>query len=78
MMSKMKALEHENRRLKRMFTDLSMWQTCFARLLEKSDAASSAPGLGREGGGDEGDQHCAGLPGVRGQRDLFPLQPEAR
>ncbi len=49
MMSQMKALEDENRRLKRMFADLSMRPICFERLWEKSDAASSAPRAGREG-----------------------------
>uniref|UniRef100_A4WSE6 Integrase, catalytic region n=1 Tax=Cereibacter sphaeroides (strain ATCC 17025 / ATH 2.4.3) TaxID=349102 RepID=A4WSE6_CERS5 len=78
MMSQMKALEDENRRLKRMFADPSMQADLLREALGKSDAASSAPRVGREGGGDEGGQHRARLPGVRGQRDLFPLQPEAR
>lgn len=73
MMSQMKALEDENRRLKRMFADLSMQADLLREALGKSDAASSAPGAGREGGGDEGGQHRAGLPGVRRQRDLLSL-----
>ena len=67
MMSQMKALEDENRRLKRMLLISACRLTCFERRLERSDAASSAPGVGREGGGDEGGQHRAGLPGVWGQ-----------
>ena len=67
-----------NRRLKCMFADLRMQADLLREALGKSDATSSAPGVGREGGGDEGGQHCAGLPGFRRQRDLIPLQPEAR
>jgi putative transposase len=77
MMSQMRALEDENRRLKRMFADLSMQADLLKEALGKSDAASSTPGVGREGGGEEGSQHCAGLPDVRRQRDLLSLQPEA-
>jgi len=73
MMSQMKALEDDNRRLKRMFADLGMQADLLREALGKSDAANSAPGVGREGSGDEGGQHCAGLSCVRRQRDLFPL-----
>ena len=62
MMSQMKALEDENRRLKRMFADLSMQADLLREALGKSDAASLAPRAGRKGGGDERDQHCAGVP----------------
>ncbi len=73
MMSQMKALEEENRRLKRMFADLGMQPHLLKGAREKSDAASSAPRVGRDGGGDQGDQDRAGLPDVRRQRDMFPL-----
>jgi putative transposase len=43
MMSQMKALEDENRRLKRMFADLGMHADLLREALGKSDAASSAP-----------------------------------
>lgn len=52
MMSQMKALKDENQRLKRMFADLSMQADLLREALRKSDAASSAPGVGREGDGD--------------------------
>lgn len=77
MMSQMKALEDENRGLKRMFADLSMQAELLREVLGKSDAASSTPRVGRESSGGEGGQHRAGLPGLRGQRDLISLQPEA-
>ena len=73
MMSQMKALEDENRRLKRMFADLSMQADLLKEALGKSDTASSAPRTGREGGGDEGRQYRAGLPGLWRERDLLSL-----
>jgi putative transposase len=54
MMSQMKALEDENRRLKRMFADLSMQADLLKEALGKNDAASSTPRAGREGSGDKG------------------------
>ena len=67
MMSQMKALEGENRRLKRMFADLSMQADLLKEALGKNSAASSTPRVGRAGGGNEGGQHSAGLPGFWGQ-----------
>jgi putative transposase len=91
MVSQMKALEDENRWLKRMFADLSMQADLLREALGKKRRGQlsawgeparrhrfKAAGERREGGGDEGGQHCAGLSCVRRQRDLFPLQPEAR
>lgn len=73
MMSQMKVLEDENRRLKRMFADLSMQAELLKEALGKNNTASSTPGVGRECGGDEGDQHRAGLPDIWRQRDLLSL-----
>lgn len=79
MMSQMKALEEENRRLKRMFADLSMPADLLKEALgKKNDTASSTPGAGREGCGDKRGQYRAGLPGIWCQRDMLSLQPEAR
>ena len=50
---------------------------CSRRPWEKSDAAISTPRDGRERGGATRGQHCVGLPGFRGERDLLSLQPEA-
>ena len=73
----MKAIEDENRRLKRMYADLSMQADCCSRKpLEKSRSAISTPRDGRDCGGATRGQHCAGLPGLRGQRDLLSLRPE--
>lgn len=77
-MSQMKFLEDESRRLKRMFVELNMQADLLREALGKSETASSATRAGLEGGGDEGGPHRDGLPGVRGQLDLFLLQLEAR
>lgn len=72
MMSQMKALEDENRQLKRILADLSMQADLLKEALgKKSSAASSTPRVGRESGGNDGGQHSASLPHVRRQRDLF-------
>lgn len=73
----MKAMEEENRRLKRMYADLSMQADLLKEAPGKNSAAISTPRDGRESGGAPQGQHCAGLPGLRGQRDLLSLQPEA-
>lgn len=73
LISGMKAMAEENRRLKRMFADVSMQNDLLKEALGKNETASSAPRAGRENGGDEGRQHCAGLSGLRDKR----VQPKA-
>jgi putative transposase len=77
LISQMKAMEEENRRLKRMYADLSMQADLLKEALGKSRSAISTPRDGRERGGASKGRHCAGLPDLRGQRDLLSLQPEA-
>ena len=67
LISEMKAVAEENRRLKRMYADVSMQNDLLKEALGKNDPASSTPRVGRESGGDEGCQHRAGLSGVRCQ-----------
>jgi putative transposase len=74
MISQMKALEDENRRLKKMYTEMSMQAELLKEALGKSDAAISTPGDGRESSGVARGEHCACLPHVRGQRDQLSLQ----
>ena len=76
LISEMKAMAEENRRLKRMYADVSMQNDLLKETLGKNDTASSAPRVGRESGGDEGRQHSAGLSGIRNQRDLLSIQPQ--
>ena len=50
LISQMKAMEDENRRLKRMYADLSMQNDLLKEALGKSRSAISAPRDGRNGG----------------------------
>jgi putative transposase len=78
MVSQMKAMEEENRRLKRMYADLSMQADLLKeKPLEKSDWAISTPRDGRDCGGTTRCKHRLGLPGLWGERDLLSLWPEA-
>ena len=57
LISEMKAMAEENRRLKRMYADVSMQNDLLKEALGQNDPASSTPRAGRESGGDEGRQH---------------------
>ena len=77
MVSQMKAMEEENRRLKRMYADLSMQNDLLKEALGKSSWAISTLRDGQNGGGTARGQHCFGVQGLWGQRDLLSLQPKA-
>src|ERR1700733_1522407 len=51
MVSQMKAIEDENRRLKKMFAELSMQNELLKEALGKKYVVITTPGDGREGGG---------------------------
>jgi putative transposase len=63
MISQMKSLEDENRRLKKMYAEMSM-QAELLREALGNDAAISTPGDGRESSGVARGEHCACLPHV--------------
>jgi putative transposase len=73
MIARMKAMDDENRRLKKMFAELSLQNELLKELLEKSNPAISTPGDGRNGSGAARGQHRAGLPDLWCQRDLLSL-----
>lgn len=73
MMSQMKALEDENRRLKRMYADLSMQADLLKEALEKNEAAISAPRAGRESSGATRRECRAGMQDSWRQRNLFSV-----
>lgn len=73
MMSQMKALEDENRRLKRMYADLSMQADLLKEALGKNEAAISAPRAGRESSGATRRECRAGMQDIWRQRDLFSV-----
>ena len=77
LISQMKAMEDENRRLKRMYADLSIQVDLLKEALEKSNRAVSTPRDGRASCGAPQGQHSAGLPGLWCQRDVLSLQPKA-
>ncbi len=63
----MKSLTEENRRLKRMYAEMSMQNDLLKEVLGKSEAAIPAEGDGRESGRQPWCRYCAGLPGVSNQ-----------
>lgn len=78
MISQMRALEDENRRLKKMYAEMSMQADLLKEALGKNDAAVSTPealrqmqafayrpGDGCESSGATWGQHCVGLPYLR-------------
>lgn len=73
MVSQMKAIEDENRRLKKMFAELSMQNELLKEALGGNSAAISTPRDGRGGGGEARGEHRAGLPDVWRERDLLSL-----
>jgi putative transposase len=74
MISQMKALDDEKRRLKKIYGEMSIQAELLKGALEKSDAAISTPGDGRESSGIARGERCPCLPHLRGQRDMFSLQ----
>jgi len=77
MISQMKAMEEENRRLKRMHADLSMQAYLLKEALGKSDGAISTPRDGRACSGATRGQYRLGLPSLWCPRDLLSSWPQA-
>jgi putative transposase len=75
MISQMKAVEDENRRLKKMFAELSMQNELLKEALGKNRSAISTPRDGRGCGDKARGQYCTGLPNVWGKRDVLSLSP---
>ena len=77
MISQMKGLEDENRRLKKMCAEMSMQAELLKEALEKNNTAVSTPRDGRESSGIVRGVHRTCLPHRRGQRDLHSLKRQA-
>jgi len=73
MVSQMKTMADENRRLKRMYAEMSMQNDLLKEALGKSGKAISEAGDGRKCSRDQGCQRRAGLPHIPNQRDLLSL-----
>lgn len=65
LMSQLKELQDENRRLKKMYAESQMTAEVLREAMAKKNGeAISTPGDGPMGGGEQGDEHPARLPGV--------------
>jgi putative transposase len=77
MISQMKALEDENRRLEKMCAEMSIQAELLKEAPGKNDTAIHTPREGREGRSVTSGQHCFGVPHLWCQRDLLSLQRQA-
>ena len=73
LMTRLRELEDENRRLKKMYAEERLKAEIVKEALEKSGEAISSARDGATGGA--GDRHCRadGLRSIRYKRDLLPL-----
>jgi putative transposase len=78
LMARMKELEDENRRLKKMYAEERLKAEIVAEALAKSGSAISAAGDGAVGRGEPVASDRPGLPGISHQPDLLSLQGQAR
>ena len=78
MISQMKAIEDENKRLKKIFAELSMQNELLKEALGKNRTAISTPGDGRKSSQEARRQHSHGLPKLRGERDMLSLWSKAK
>jgi putative transposase len=77
-MKRMKELEQENARLKKMYAEEKLKAEIVSEALEKNGEAISTQGDGQTGDKEQGCVDPPGLPGVRYFRDLFSLPGEAQ
>jgi len=77
MMARLKELEEENRRLKKMYAEEKLKAEVVKEALEKSGKAIPAQGDGETSGIRESDEHSPSLRSFRYQRNLLPLSGEA-
>ena len=73
LMSEMKAMAEENRRLKKMYAEMAMQNELLKDALGKSRKAISKTRDGQGGCSEEGRACGAGLPHLWHQRDLLPV-----
>ena len=78
MISEMKGIEDEKRRLKKMYAELRMQNELLKEALGKNSPAIPASGYGRGCCDATRCQYRAPLPDRWGQRDVLPLPAEAR
>ncbi len=78
LMARMKELDEENKRLKKVYAEKSMQNDLLQEALGKSGEAVSTQRDGRMGGTASIRKHRDGLPGVPHQRDLLSVSTEAQ
>ena len=71
MIADMQVMEDENRRLKKMFAELSMQNDLLKEVLGKNEAAIDASGFGRDSSDEKGCECRSGLPDVWRERDVL-------
>lgn len=76
MVARLKELEDENRRLKKMYAEAQLSIDLLKEALAKNGEAISAPGDGQAGCTRRAHTHPARLPDVRHQRDVLPLRSQ--
>jgi len=77
MVSQLKELQDENRRLKKMYADSQLSAELLKEALAKNGEAISATRDGPTGGGRATNQHPSCLRNVRHQLNLLPLPGQA-
>ena len=77
MMKRMKELEDENRRLKKMYAEERLKAEIIQEALEKSGDAISTQGDGEARGVSKRNSGTYGLPDIQRQRDVLSLSAKA-
>jgi len=77
MMVRMKELEDENRRLKKMYAEERLKAEIISEAMQKSGEAILPTRDGTVGRTKQGGQHSAGLRSIQYQPDLLPLSGKA-
>lgn len=78
MMARVKALEDENRRLKKMYLEEKLKAEIVAEALEKSGEAISQARDGPKSSDRARRVHSGGMPGIWYQRVVLPLRAQTR
>jgi putative transposase len=77
LMARLKELEEENRRLKKMYAEERLKAEIISEAMAKSGDAICPQGDGDQGCGSLRHFYPSGLPGVQGERGLLPLSARA-
>ena len=76
LMSQLKELQDENRRLKKMYADAQLSTELLKEAMAKNGEAISTPGDGPMGGGARAHEYPVRLPNLRTKRNRLPLSDQ--